>query len=586
MLRKVLVANRSEIAIRVMRACRELGIGTVAVYSEADRQAAHLFYADEAYLIGPAAPTLSYLNIDRIIQTALDCGADGIHPGYGFLAENAGFARQCEAAGLKFVGPPASAIEAMGDKIVSRQTMSAAGLPVVPGTLEPVQSVMEARSVADNLGYPVAIKAVAGGGGKGLRIAREGSEVEPAFEGAAREASGYFGNASLYIEKYLSNPRHIEMQILADGAGNAVYLGERDCSIQRRHQKLIEESPSPAISPEVRRRMGEAAVRAANASGYSSAGTLEFLLSADGEFYFLEMNTRIQVEHTVTEMVTGVDLVKEQLRLAGGAQLSLRQEDIMPQGHAIECRINAEDPSNGFRPTPGTIAYYSEPGGFGVRVDSGAYPGYTIPEHYDSLIAKLVVWGTDRAECRQRTLRALDEFQIEGVKTTIPFCRQVIAHPVFAAGNATTQFVENDLDSSLFPETRSPIGRFPVAPAAGDTRVRDIQVEINDKLYTVRVTAPELAEGPDGRRKPVQKRMVRGKYPADSEAVVSPMQGTVISVLVEAGQAVVSGDVVCVLEAMKMENEILAHRSGVVSQLVVKAGQTVENGALIALISA
>ena len=441
MLRKVLIANRGEIAVRIIRACRELGLQTVAVYSEADKDALHVRLADEAYCIGPAMAKDSYLNITNLLSVATLTGCDAIHPGYGFLAENADFAELCAACNITFVGPSPESIAKMGDKATAKETMKAAGVPVLPGTEGVIQDVEEALEVAEQIGYPVIIKATAGGGGRGMRIARDPEELKQGVQTARREAESAFGDPGVYIEKYLENPRHIEIQIMADQHGNVVYLGERDCSIQRRHQKLIEEAPSPVMTPELRQAMGEAAVKAARAVDYVGAGTIEFLVQ-DGQFYFMEMNTRIQVEHPVTEWVTGFDLVKEQLLVAQGEQLSFRQEDVKLNGWALECRINAENPWQNFRPSPGVIHTYLPPGGIGVRVDSAVFPGYTIPPYYDSMIAKVITWGRDREEAIARMRRALEEFVIDGVDTTIPFHLAVLQHPKFVAGDFSTKFLE------------------------------------------------------------------------------------------------------------------------------------------------
>ncbi len=442
MFKKVLIANRGEIAVRVIRACKELGIQTVAIYSEADREALHVELADEAYCVGPTASKQSYLNIANIMTVATSVGADAIHPGYGFLSENSDFAEVCHAVGVKFIGPSAQAIEKMGDKSTAKATMKAAGVPTVPGTDGLVEDMEEAIRVANEIGYPVIIKATAGGGGKGIRIVRTQEELVAAIEIAKSEASSAFGNAGVYLEKYIEHPRHVEIQVLSDSFGNAIHLGERDCSIQRRLQKLLEESPSPAITPEIRARMGAAAVAAAKAVNYEGAGTIEFLLDSDGSFYFMEMNTRIQVEHPVTEWVTGVDLVREQILIASGEQLSYRQEHIVQNGHALECRINAEDPDKNFMPNPGKIQDYLAPGGFGVRVDSAVYPGYTVNPFYDSMIAKLIVWAPTREEAILRMRRALSEMKVEGIKTTIPFHERLLMHPEFLSGNVTTRFLE------------------------------------------------------------------------------------------------------------------------------------------------
>ncbi len=433
MIEKILIANRGEIAIRVMRACREMGIASVAVYSEADKDALFAKYADEAFPIGPAPASQSYLNIERIIATAKECGADAIHPGYGFLAENPRFASACEREGLTFIGPPARVLELMGDKVAARREMVKAGVPVVPGTNECITEPEQARAIAGEVGYPVIIKPSGGGGGIGMTIAANEGELLEALESTQAIAVNTFGIGDVYIERYLTDPRHIEFQILADSQGNVVHLGERECSIQRRHQKLIEESPSPALDAETRRTMGEVAVNAARAVGYEGAGTVEFLWS-DGEFYFLEVNARVQVEHPVTEMVTGIDIVKEQIRIASGLPLGFGQEDVEMRGNAIECRINAEDPLNDFVPTPGKIKSYHPPGGIGVRVDGGVYGSYTIPPFYDPLISKLIVWGRDRSEAISRMQRALYEYTIVGVTSNIPFHQAVMENDRFVRG--------------------------------------------------------------------------------------------------------------------------------------------------------
>ncbi|WP_243014068.1 acetyl-CoA carboxylase biotin carboxylase subunit [Brevibacillus borstelensis] len=442
MFQKVLIANRGEIAVRVIRACRELGIRTVAVYSEADREALHVKLADEAYCIGPTASKESYLNIASIMSVATKVGADAIHPGYGFLAENADFAEICAACNITFIGPDPEAIVKMGDKSTAKDTMKSAGVPTVPGTDGLVEDIADAIKTANEIGYPVMVKATAGGGGRGMRVAVDDEDLEKAIRQAQNEAKTAFGNPGVYLEKFVEGPRHVEIQIMADKHGNVVYLGERDCSIQRRHQKLIEEAPSPALSEELRREMGEAAVAAAKAVNYHGAGTVEFLLDKHGKFYFMEMNTRIQVEHPVTELVTGFDLIKEQLTVAAGQPLSFTQDDIKLNGWAIECRINAENPAKNFMPSPGKITTYLAPGGFGVRVDSAAYTGYVIPPYYDSMIAKLIVWGKDRTEAIERMKRALGEFVVEGVHTTIPFHLKVLDHEVFASGQFDTKFLE------------------------------------------------------------------------------------------------------------------------------------------------
>ncbi|MGD0229165.1 MAG: acetyl-CoA carboxylase biotin carboxylase subunit [Syntrophorhabdales bacterium] len=443
MVRKILIANRGEIAIRVMRACRELGVASVAVYSEADRDALFAKYADEAYFIGPAPATQSYLHMEKLIEVARESGVDAIHPGYGFLAENPKFAQACEREGISFIGPSSRVLELMGDKVTARREMIRAGVPVVPGTDECVAEFEQARDIAGEIGYPVIIKPSGGGGGIGMTIVQDEGELLKALESTQAIATTTFGIADIYMEKYLSNPRHIEFQILGDSKGNVIHLGERECSIQRRHQKLIEESPSPAITPELRARMGEVAANAARWVGYEGAGTVEFLFS-DGKFYFLEVNARVQVEHPVTEMVTGMDIVKEQIRIVSGLPVSVRQDEVRMNGSAIECRINAEDPLNDFVPTPGRIRSYHVPGGPGIRVDSGVYASYTIPPFYDPMISKLIVWGRDRSEAIARMRRALYEYVIVGPTSNIPFHKAVMENPRFIDGDLGTHFIDNE----------------------------------------------------------------------------------------------------------------------------------------------
>jgi acetyl-CoA carboxylase biotin carboxylase subunit len=445
--KKILIANRGEIALRIIRTCKELGIKTVAVYSEADRYSLHVRFADEAVCIGPGPSKESYLNIPRIIAAAEITNAEAIHPGYGFLAENAMFAEICESSGIKFIGPTPDAIEAMGDKALAKETMRKAGVPVIPGSDGVVETLEQAREIANEIGYPIMLKAAAGGGGKGMRMVRNNEELENAWQTARAEAEAAFGNPAVYIEKFIEKPRHIEIQILADEHGNVIHLGERDCSIQRRHQKLIEESPSPIVTPELREAMGQAAVKGAKSVKYRNAGTIEFLVDKDGNFYFMEMNTRIQVEHPVTEMVYGIDIVREQIRIASGEKLGIKQKQIKPNGHAIECRINAEDPFNGFRPSPGKITALHFPGGFGVRVDSHIYQEYVVPSYYDSMIAKLIVHAKNRDEAIARMLRALDEFVIEGVHTTIPFHIKILNSPQFRSGvDYDTKYIDTSFN--------------------------------------------------------------------------------------------------------------------------------------------
>jgi len=444
MIKKVLVANRGEIAFRIMRSCREMGISTVAVYSEADRAAMHVRYADEAYPIGPAPSAESYLNIDRIIEAARKANADAIHPGYGFLSENAAFSERCSKEGIEFIGPGPDAIRQMGDKITARKTMIAAGVPVVPGTVEMITDYNEALKTIREIGLPVMIKASAGGGGKGMRLAKREEDIESALRGARSEAKTAFGDDAVYIEKYIESPHHIEFQILADKHGNAVHLFERECSVQRRHQKVVEETPSPLLTPEVRAEMGAHAVAAAKACNYRGAGTIEFIVDDQLNYYFLEMNTRLQVEHPITERVVGVDLVKEMINIANGFELPFRQEELKQSGHAIECRIYAEDPDRNFMPSPGTIRHISEPLGLGVRHDGYVYEGYTIPIYYDPMISKLIVWAGNRKEAINRMSRALEEYKITGVKTSIPFLAKIMEAEAFRSGKYNTHFIEEN----------------------------------------------------------------------------------------------------------------------------------------------
>jgi acetyl-CoA/propionyl-CoA/long-chain acyl-CoA carboxylase, biotin carboxylase, biotin carboxyl carrier protein len=579
---KVLVANRGEIAIRIFRTLRELGIGTVAVYSEADRAALHVTAADEAYLLGPGAPTESYLNQERLLDVAARSGAAAVHPGYGFLAENAAFARACASAGLVWIGPPPEAIEAMGSKVAARARMTAAGVPVIPGTTEPVQSAAEVLRLGEELGFPIAIKASAGGGGKGLKVVRGPEEVARAFESAQREGSAYFSDPAVYVERFLEDPRHVEVQVLADANGSVIHLGERDCTIQRRHQKLVEETPSPAVDEALRARIGQVAVDAARAVGYRSAGTVEGLLDREGNYFFLEMNTRIQVEHTVTELVTGLDLVREQVLIAAGEPLWLRQEDVRLTGHAIECRINAEDPSNGFLPSPGRITSYREPAGPGVRVDSGVTAGSEVSGLYDPLLAKLVVHGVDREHARRRMLRALGEFEIGGVTTLLGFHRALLDHPCFAAGETCHGAVE----SELLAQRAEQLSHMTTIAATADGAVRErvTKVELDGRRFDVTRLVPqppwaELA------RKRSDRAAGRGRHGAARDAVVSPMQGTVLAIEVGEGDVVAAGQVLCIVEAMKMENEVHAPREGIVRELSVARGQPVTTGQVICIIA-
>ena len=580
---KVLVANRGEIAVRIFRTLRELGIATVAVYSDADRDALHVRTADEAYAVGPGPAAQSYLVQERLVETALRAGADAVHPGYGFLAENASFAAAVESGGLIWIGPPPAAIELMGSKTGARQAMQKAGVPIVPGTTEPVADAAQVVAIAREVGYPVLIKAAAGGGGKGMKVVRSDDEAARAFESAQREGEAYFADASVYVERYLEDPRHVEVQVLADAHGNVVHLGERDCTIQRRHQKLVEETPSPAVDEELRERIGRIAVDAARAAGYRSAGTIEGLLAPTGEYFFLEMNTRIQVEHTVTEAVTGLDLVREQVRIAAGEPLSFGQEDVRFSGHAIECRINAEDPFNGFLPSPGAITSYREPAGIGVRVDSGVELGSEVAGLYDPLVAKLIVHDVDRESARRRMLRALDEYEIGGLTTLLGFHRALLRQPCFVEGETCHGIVE----SEALAEQAAALTREPAAAATNGAPTRDsrLTVELDGRRFDVRVLAPEPEHAELARR-----RRERAGHAASGgaarDAVVSPMQGTVLDVRVADGDEVKAGDVICIVEAMKMENEIAAHRDGAVSALTVSAGQPVKTGQVICVVSA
>jgi len=579
---KVLVANRGEIAVRIFRTLRELGIGTVAVYSEVDRDSLHVQVADEAYVVGPGPAAESYLVHERLIEVAQRAGAEAVHPGYGFLAENATFAREVSRAGLVWIGPPGSAIEIMGSKTAARERMAAAGVPIVPGTTAAVTSADDVVRLGDELGWPLAIKAASGGGGKGLKVVAGPDEAERALESAQREGQAYFSDATVYIERYLEDPRHVEAQVLADGHGTVLFLGERDCTIQRRHQKLVEETPSPAVGDELRARIGEIAVEAARAVGYRSAGTIEGLLSRDGEYFFLEMNTRIQVEHTVTELATGLDLVREQVLIAAGEPLSLRQEDVRLNGHALECRINAEDPSNGFLPTPGRITSYREPGGPGVRVDSGVVAGSEVPGLYDPLVAKLIVHGVDREHARRRMLRALDEYEIGGITTLLGFHRALLEHPCFVEGATCHGVVESEELAARAEELSQ---RPSVVPASADgapTRTRRLSIEVDGKRYEVEALVPEPPHAELARRR--QERTRGGAHTGAKDAVVTPMQGTVLAVEVAEGDDVEAGQVICVVEAMKMENEITAHRSGRVTELAVEPGQAVSSGQAICVI--
>ncbi len=587
MFEKVLVANRGEIAIRVMRTLKEMGIVSVGVYSEIDRDAPHVREADEAHLLGPAPPAESYLAVERILDAAAKAGAEAIHPGYGFLAENAAFAGACEKAGLTFVGPPATAIEAMGTKTRARELMSDAGVPIVPGTTEVVADAKQAAKEAEAIGYPVACKAAGGGGGKGFRVAASADELAEAFEGASREGAKFFSDPTVYIERYLEDPRHVEVQVLADSHGNVIHLGERDCSIQRRHQKLIEESPGPKVDAEMRERIGTIAIDAAAAVGYRSAGTVEGLQVGD-EYFFLEMNTRVQVEHCVTEMVTGIDIVREQVLVAAGEELSVAQEDVALRGHAIECRINAEAAHKNFAPAPGTISTYREPAGPGVRVDSGVESGSEVTPMYDPLVAKLIVWDTDRERSTRRMLRALSEYEITGTATLIPFHRAILATEQWERGETCRDLIsDREWLKSLAPEKPSP--RPEDGEHEDEAMERSYRVEVDGRLYGVRVIG-DAANGPAAnptaglRRPPRREHVEGGGADGATETLVSPIQGTVLRVAVEKGAEIEQGALICVVEAMKMENEITAHRGGKLTALNVQEGGSVASGDTIAVI--
>ncbi len=577
-MKSLLVANRGEIAVRVIRTAQEMGIRAIAIYSELDRDALHVKLADEAWNVGGAPAAESYLNQARILQVAHESGAEAVHPGYGFLSENAEFADAVVEAGLIWVGPPGSAIEAMGDKITSRRYAESFGVPTVPGITEPVTTVEAVQKLGDEFGYPVAIKAAHGGGGKGLRVVGSADEAKAAFEGAKREADAYFGNAEVYVEKYLEKPRHIEAQVLFDTHGNAAFLGERDCSVQRRHQKLIEETPSPGMSDKQRKSLSKAAIAAARSCDYINAGTVEFLMDKNGDFFFLEMNTRLQVEHTVTEMVTGFDLVEWQIRIARGEELDLGA--IRPRGHAIEFRINAEDPTKNWLPTPGQVVEWEEPAGPGVRVDSWIRPETAVSQYYDNLMAKLIVWGSDRTAAINRGKRALKEFKVSGVATTIPAHLAVLDHPDFVAGEHHTKWMEDavELDASS-------VSSAPTLPEEEAVSRRDITVEIGGRRFSVAYWAPDAADatGSGIRRRP--PKLSQSKAGGEPDGVISaPMQGTIVKVHVKAGEAVKAGDAICVLEAMKMENEVKAPAKGEIVDLRVQAGDTVAPGQVIAIV--
>jgi acetyl-CoA/propionyl-CoA carboxylase, biotin carboxylase, biotin carboxyl carrier protein len=610
MFEKVLVANRGEIAVRIVRALDELGVASVAVYSELDRDAPHVESAGEAYNLGDGPAADNYLSVAKILEVATRSGAQAIHPGYGFLAENAPFAKACEEAGLVFIGPPASAIEAMGSKTRARELMLEAGVPIVPGTTAPVATVKDALEVVKaEIGFPVAVKAAGGGGGKGFRVALAEEELQGAFEGASREGEKFFSDPTVYLERYLPDPRHVEVQVLADRHANVIHLGERDCSIQRRHQKLIEESPAPewVVDRELRERIGRIGVEAARAVGYVGAGTIEGLLAShpaskpDGgrraagqaEYFFLEMNTRVQVEHCVTEMTTGIDIVKEGIRVAAGEALSYRQQDVVLRGHAIECRINAEDASKNFAPAPGRIGAYSEPAGPGVRVDSGVRAGSEVSPMYDPMVAKLIVWDADREQATARMLRALDEYEIAGLKTLIPFHQALLASMQWANGETCRDLVEDKKWLAALAIPASP-PRDAQADGGGAQKVeRTYEVEVSGKRFDVRVLAalPTDAGGTTVNGVPATSaraapRRARRKSTGGGgpDTLHSPLQGNIWKVLVKQGDTVAEGQLLCIIEAMKMENEITAHKAGTIAELPISEGAPIAAGAPIATI--
>jgi acetyl-CoA/propionyl-CoA carboxylase, biotin carboxylase, biotin carboxyl carrier protein len=594
---KVLIANRGEIAVRIARALDELGVASVAIYSELDRDAPHVRRAGEAYNLGAGPAAENYLSVAKIIDTAKRAGAEAIHPGYGFLAENAPFAQACEDAGVVFIGPPASAIEAMGSKTRARELMKAAGVPIVPGTTEPVATVADALKIAkQEIGFPVAVKAAGGGGGKGFRVALSEEELEGAFEGSSREGEKFFSDPTVYLERYLHDPRHVEVQVLADRHGNVIHLGERDCSIQRRHQKVIEESPAPAwvVTPEIRERIGKIGVEAAKAVNYVGAGTIEGLFSAseDGsepEYFFLEMNTRVQVEHCVTEMTTGIDIVKQGIKAAAGEPLSYAQEDVQLRGHAIECRINAEDASKNFAPAPGKIGVYREPTGPGVRVDSGVEEGGEVSPMYDPMVAKLIVWDADREQATKRMLRALSEYEIGELKTLIPFHQALLATEQWARGETCRELLEDRewLKTLAYPT--------PAAPSGEDEHERTVEqtyaVEVSGKRFDVRVVGPPFAgggaavsNGAAAARSAPRRSERTSSSAGGPDTLSSPLQGNMWKVLVKQGDTVEEGQLLCIIEAMKMENEITAHKAGTIVELPISEGAPIQAGAPIATI--
>ena len=581
MLTKILIANRGEIAVRVIRTAREMGIATVAVYSELDRNALHVRLADEAYALGGQTAAESYLNTEAILDAIRKSGADGVHPGYGFFSENADFARAITDMGVAFIGPPPEAIVEMGDKVSSRKAALRGGAPIVPGTTEFVTSANEITEFGNTHGWPVAIKAAFGGGGRGMKVVHAAADVQEAMDSAQRESKAFFGRDEIYVERYLTWPRHIEVQLVGDKQGNVVWVSTRDCSAQRRHQKLIEEAPAPALPKGVEEAMGEAAVKAAKAVGYYNAGTVEFIFQ-DGDFFFLEMNTRLQVEHPVTEVITGIDLVEWQIRVASGESLPMTQKEVLARrnGHGIEVRINAENPSGGkFLPSPGTITKLTTPDGFGTRFDGGYEAGDTVSQYYDNLVGKLIVWGKDRETAIARTIRALDEMVVEGVHTTIPADLAILRHPDFAGVTHSTKWVEETLDlSGLVSHAGSPD-----APE-DDLVARQTTVEVNGKRFDVKMWVPETVGAVAKKAKKPARAAGAAAGGGGSGEVSAPMQGTIVKVNVEVGATVAIGDPIVVLEAMKMENQITAEKAGKVSKVNVAAGDTVGAGDVLAVI--
>jgi len=580
-LKKILIANRGEIAVRVIRTAREMGIATVAVYSELDRNALHVRLADEAYALGGQTAAESYLNTEAILDAIRKSGADGVHPGYGFFSENADFARAITEMGVAFIGPPPEAIVEMGDKVSSRKAALRGGAPIVPGTTEFVTTAKEIQDFGNDFGWPIAIKAAFGGGGRGMKVVQSSDQVQEAMDSAQRESKAFFGRDEIYVERYLTWPRHIEVQLVGDKHGNVVWVSTRDCSAQRRHQKLIEEAPAPGLPEGVEEAMGEAAVKAAKAVGYYNAGTVEFIFQ-DNDFFFLEMNTRLQVEHPVTEVITGIDLVEWQIRVASGEKLPMTQKQVAARrnGHGIEVRINAENPTAGkFLPSPGTITKLTTPDGFGTRFDGGYEAGDTVSQYYDNLVGKLIVWGKDRDTAIARTIRALDEMVIEGVHTTIPADLAILRHPDFSAVTHSTKWVEETLDLSGMVSTTG-------GTATNDEGLveRATTIEVNGKRFDVKMWVPEFASGPVKKSNKPTRGSGGSGGSANSGDVAAPMQGTIVKVSVEVGQEVAVGDSVVVLEAMKMENQITAEKAGKVTKVNVKVGDKVGSGDILVVI--